>query len=496
MASTLVATGVMPSNQGTSIAHDISLPLELLPQQPGLNSLSPAQQLVAHERVASAVSPSRLRPPGVLPRPLSNTRGRSPAEDGVLSRAPSRTKTPAGRRRVNRFLNDNLVSVAAILGTTHSAEELAATLEHLTLKISHRSFVEPLLADRELLRTFRRGEVSTAQPPSRQHRGDASAPETVAGVLREAYQRLPRWIKPLMLAEARRDAAGRGCDAATRPGASNAEPTLLIGLELVAMMLIDGSLDKPVEGKQLQQLFGYELSGSVTDITVGGSDAAPSLLITFDDSYSRQLLMGVAAFYGLQLHREQTPQDSQISPGPGAHDSSDIADAAQPSRNRGRMMTLSRAAGSKGSSLYARLNAVRRALAASADERCELPEARTPLPNASAAAVESTAATTNKAASAKLQAALEESPAHVHALVQGLASLELAGGSGAPPDTVPSQADVAQHRSVTPRRALHCVPLLPVSSHSSDVVGANADLATSAPPLIPLFTLYARSLGI
>jgi len=163
------------------------------------------------------------------------------------ARPLSRGRQVAGRRRVQRWVNDNLVpSLGLLRGGLLSEEELAERLEHLYIRVEHRSFLEPLASHRELLREFRRGHVSLESLRLREAalRHEASRGHPAAGggtsvrhQLEAMYKRIDRRCRPLLLERARTTLA--------RYDAGNVyleSSALLTDLEALFQRLCDGTL--------------------------------------------------------------------------------------------------------------------------------------------------------------------------------------------------------------------------------------------------------------
>lgn len=414
-------------------------------------------------------SPARIR--AGPPRPLSNSRGRTPADDGALPRAPSRTKTPAGRRAVRRFLNDLLIVPASLWGGI-TEDDLARTLEHMTLKLEHRSFLAPLLGDRELLRAFRRGEVdgreNGARTPARpRHGGDAL--KSGAALLADAWMRVDRQLRPTLLTEARRAAARPARD-------GGGVVTLLVGLERLLLLFIDGRLATALDGAggadavaALGPVLGDEATGSVVSVAVvdGAAsagergDAEPALVVGLDDTYSQLLLTGLAAFYCLRIARGRS----------GGGGGGDGGRAVVP---RVRTVTLTRATGA--ATVHAGFAAIRNQLRPGARPQPAAAVAAVAAATADGAGAGASAGGAVAAAGGDAPPAGGVSTAATPAPVVVAMEVPTPGAAVGPPvtDGAASSAPPAV-RSVSPPRATRAV--------------------ASPLPLVPLLTLHVQSMA-
>ena len=295
------ADSMLSEGQATGVAFShLSLDEEMrsLTTTGGLSILRDPPQAPPRQQqtgTAAATGGAPLRS-----RSRSKSKGRNPAEDAA-PRALSRGRTP-GKSKVRRFINDNLIPARGIWGGAGDGgwddAHLAAVLDHYYIELSHRSFLEPLMADREVLRAYRRGEVGYLPAQSAAARTPAPAaalrraptPLTLRSWLGASYAAI-RGERSLLLREARRALAAP----------SGHAPLMLEGLEaLVVSLILTGGVGA-VMGRgggeteaALDACVGVELACALT--------ARPAVLdgrleLPFESSYLRLLSHGLASFY-------------------------------------------------------------------------------------------------------------------------------------------------------------------------------------------------------
>ena len=247
-------------------------------------------------------------------RGRSRSKGRHPAEDAA-PRVVSRGRTPAGKRKLQRFVNDHLIPARALWGGVIE-EQFAAILDYYFIELPHRSFLEPLLGDRALLRAFRRGEVGSAvcQPPAAAVAAASESPPppssstvSLRGYLNARYKGISGGsrTRSVLLREARR--------ALSAAGASSSR-TLLWGLELIILNFICcGSVEQllPITSEGVEEVVGVELASALLSRPVvreGGLEFA------MESSYVRLLTHGLCAFYGATSDSDSTAHRLRVTP--------------------------------------------------------------------------------------------------------------------------------------------------------------------------------------
>lgn len=195
-------------------------------------------------------------------------------------RPPSRGRTPAGKRKSLRFINDNLIPARSIWGRDGVTEDaIAERLEHMYIKLDHHSVFETLLTDdahRDLLVAFRRGEqlsVPRAAPPAPRR-----APRATE-VLSHLFGRVDRRTRALLLRHVRIEGGG---------GAA-----FVASCELLLQALMDGG---PAAG-----LAEFAAAAEHVFLRAPAWEEAPlGVTLALADGYHRVLVAGLAQFYGLR----------------------------------------------------------------------------------------------------------------------------------------------------------------------------------------------------
>ena len=235
------------------------------------------------------------------PRPLSRTRSQD---------------ARAGRRRLSRWLNTNMVWSRSGGDGENDAGDMEELLKHLDIAApgaGRGGAFAALWRDAPgmaAVRTaFRHGQECTLLPPPRA----LPAPRvTVRDVLAAAWRRVERGARVTLLREARR-AAGRRSEGAPRAWIEDAEE--------IALRVLDGSLVKALQAnRDLQCCRSGTALTCAPRLVLSGADAAAAVTVefAFASSHARSLLQAVAVFYGVRAEAVAAVSPVSLVGGSGA----------------------------------------------------------------------------------------------------------------------------------------------------------------------------------
>ena len=267
--------------------------LPLPPRDINLRSRSPggSRRSPVAERRAVSAGKNAMRSSVTAPRPLSRTRSQD---------------ARAGRRRLSRWLNTNMVWSR---GDDEDAGDIEELLKHLDIAApgaGKGGAFSPLMKDgpgmAAIRAAFRHGQDGVLLPPPRA----ALAPRvTVRDVLAGAWRRIERGVRATLLREARR-AAERRSEGAGRAWIEDAEE--------IALRILDGSLVAALRANYVPKccrFVGIETSPLARDprLIPTSADSLGNVMIEFSfaSSHARSLLQAVSVFYGVRVELVAIP---------------------------------------------------------------------------------------------------------------------------------------------------------------------------------------------
>ena len=217
-------------------------------------------------------------------------------------RPVSRGRTPAGKRKSLRFINDNLIAARSLWAHAGLLEdEVAERIAHMYISVEHHSVFETLLTDeqhRDVLVAFRRGELGA---PVHAVASQKRRAPRVSEILSTLFARVNRRARALLLRDMRSE-GGTGS-------------AFVVSCEFALLSLLDGcgdevstsAFDPAMEHIVLRAPLWQREEGVGGGSAEGGAGRA-SLTLALADGYHRLLVEGLAQFYGL---RSETWEEEQ-----------------------------------------------------------------------------------------------------------------------------------------------------------------------------------------
>lgn len=228
-----------------------------------------------------AVSPGRVK--------IQAVRAKTPE-----LRPVSRGRTPAGKRKSLRFINDNLIAARSLWAHAGLLEdEVAERIAHMYISVEHHSVFETLLTDqqhRDVLVAFRRGELGApvhAETPQKRR-----APR-VSEILSTLFARVNRRARALLLRHVRSE--------------GSLGSAFVVSCEFALLSLMDGcgddalksAFDPAMEHIVLRAPLLQREEDNMGGAAWRGAGSA-SLTLALADGFHRLLVEGLAQFYGLR----------------------------------------------------------------------------------------------------------------------------------------------------------------------------------------------------